>query len=336
VQFAPGHENARPPEAASATVEPAARPATLFDRAEVWVLAAVRAAAGLLPIDLVSWTGGLIASAGSRYTRRNKRVMSNLAVAFPDLSEGERAGIARAMWRNYGRTVAESFIIDRIAADPGRIELADEASVRTLLSGTRGAVFVGLHFGNWEVTIVPALRVGQQPVGIFNPLKNPEANSFLLKLRRGLYPGGLLPASRATVLKVARHVRNGGSVCMLADHRDRTGIAVPFFGRPAPSTTLPALLSVSYGSRLFAARVDRLSGARFRVHLEEIAVSRTGDKEADVQRTTAAIQETFETWIRARPASWLWCYKRWDTVRPRTGARAAKAPQITEQPINRG
>jgi KDO2-lipid IV(A) lauroyltransferase len=336
VQFAPGHENARPPEAASATVEPAARPTTLFDRAEVWVLAAVRAAAGLLPIDLVSWTGGLIASAGSRYTRRNKRVMSNLAVAFPDLSEGERAGIARAMWRNYGRTVAESFIIDRIAADPSRVELADEASVRTLLAGTKGAVFVGLHFGNWEVTIVPALRVGQQPVGIFNPLKNPEANRFLLKLRRGLYPGGLLPASRATVLKVARHVRNGGSVCMLADHRDRTGIAVPFFGRPAPSTTLPALLSVSYGSRLFAARVDRLSGARFRVHLEEIAVSRTGDKEADVRRTTAAIQETFERWIRARPASWLWCYKRWDRVRPRNGARAGDALQTPAPPVNRG
>jgi KDO2-lipid IV(A) lauroyltransferase len=309
---------------------PDARP-SLSQRVEVWILAGARAAACCLPIGFVSWLGGAIAAAGGSFSRRNKRVMSNLAIAFPDMPHADRQRIARGMWENYGRTVAESLIIDRIAADPGRVILGNEEWVRSRLQSAKGVVFAGLHFGNWEATIVPALEVGQKPIGIFKPLKNPAANAFLLRLRTKLYPAGLLPATRATVLRVARHVRSGGSVCVLSDHRDRSGIAVPFFGKPAPSATLPALLSVSYDAPLLVARVDRLPSARFRVHVSEVEVSRTGDRDKDVLLTTAALQAKFEEWIRERPEAWVWCYKRWERVRPRGPSTESRLPAERSQ-----
>lgn len=269
-----------------------------------------------LPIDLVSWLGGAVASISAPYTRRNTRVMSNIGRAFPHFSIARRKRVARCMWENYGRTIAETIVIDRIADDPSRVILEEPKWVQARLAGIRGAVFAGLHFGNWEATIIPALRLRLNPIGLYRPLSNPAANAILLSLRKDLYPSGLLPANATAVLRAVRHVRRGGTICMLADHRDRAGVAVPFFGQSAPSTTLPALLSVSFGVPLFLARVDRMNGARFSVHVEEVEVSRTGDKDEDVKRTTATIQARFEAWIRLRPEAWVWCYKRWANQRP--------------------
>lgn len=264
-----------------------------------------------LPIGLVSWLGGAVGSVCAPYSRRNKRVMSNIGRAFPEFSIARRERVARRMWENYGQTIAESFVIDRIAADPSRVVLEDPDWVHARLEGIGGAVFVGLHFGNWEVTIIPALRLGLSPVGLYKPLKNPAANTILLSLRKELYPSGLLPANAASAMRAVRHVRRGGAICMLADHRDPSGVAVPFFGQPAPSTTLPALVSVSFDVPLFLARVDRIGGARFSVHVEEVDVSRTGCRDEDVRQTTAAMQARFEAWIKQRPEAWVWCYKRW-------------------------
>ena len=268
--------------------------------------------ANRMSIEQASRLGSFIGRTLGTNTKRNSRALANLTAALPDTTAAERDTIVRCMWDNFGRTVAESLLIDRIAADPSRVSLANPELLAECGADGRGTVFVGLHFGNWEATIIPALRHGQSPMGVYKPLKDADANAWLLQQRRHLYPGGLLPASSGTLLKIARHVRGGGAICVLADHRDSDGLSVPFFGRPAPSVALPAMLAVRYGARVLAARVDRLPNARFTVALERIAVPSTGDVAADTLATTAAIQARFEAWIRSDPGRWLWFYKRWD------------------------
>lgn len=265
----------------------------------------------VLSIDAMSLLGARIALGLGPHTRRHARAMVNIARAFPELSSEAHDRIARGMWMNFGRTVAEGFVINRIAADLGRVVCEGADTVRNALKRDGGAVFVGLHFGNWEATAIAAAHFGEHPIGLYKPLKNDHADAYLRKLREGLYPSGLLSATPASVLKVARHVRKGGSVCMLADHRDLDGVVVEFFGQPAPSFALPARLSVKFNVPIFAARVDRLDGARFSVHIEEVSSTRCGDKNSDIAAATAAIQALFEGWVRARPEQWVWFYKRW-------------------------
>lgn len=279
----------------------------------VWGLAFLHWLPTILSIDAISRLGANIGLTAGPRTRRHGRAVANIARALPALSHDEHERIARGMWENFGRTVAESFIIDKIAADTDRVVCENPDAVQTALARAGGAIFVGLHFGNWEATVIPAARLGQRPIGIYKPLRNDHADAYLRGLRKDLYPAGLLPASSATLLKVARHLRSGGSMCMLADHRDLGGTVVPFFGAAAPSPTLPALMSVKYGLPIFAARVDRLGGVRFSVHIEEVTAARSGDKDADVVAATAAIQAVFERWIRARPDQWVWFYNRWQT-----------------------
>ena len=307
----------------------------------VWGLAFLHWLPAILSIDAISRLGARIAVHAGPRTRRHGRAVANIARAFPALSHAEHDRIARGSWENFGRTIAESFIIDKIAVDESRVVCSDAfrvAARRIGLAGgdaegkerAGGAIFVGLHYGNWEATVIPAARLGERPLGIYKPLRNSHADAYLRELRRDLFPGGLLPASPATLLKVARHVRDGGSMCMLADHRDQNGTVVPFFGHPAPSAVLPAMLSIKYGLPVFAARVDRLDGVRFSVHVEEVVAPRTGDRQADIIATTAAIQAVFERWITARPEHWVWFYNRWATV---SGAAPdAAAAQAAVQP----
>lgn len=268
-------------------------------------------AARRMSVERASALGSLIGRAAGCRTRRNSRALANIAAALPDTTPARRAVIAQDMWDNFGRTIAEAALIDRIAADPARIELANPELLHDVGADGRGTVFVGLHFGNWEIMSLPLMRMNVAPMCVYRPLADKEANDLLLQHRSPLCPGGLFPTSRATMLKLARHVRSGGSICIAADHRDSNGLSVPFFGRPAPSVVLPAGLAVRYGARIIAVRVDRLPDARFAVTLERVAAVETGDADADTLATTAAIQALFERWIRADPGRWLWFYKRW-------------------------
>ena len=61
----------------------------------------------------------------------------------------------------------------------------------------------------------------------------------------------------------------------------------------------------------YVGRVLRLDGVRFRIELVEIPVARTGDKDADVLATTAALHAEFERQIREEPAQWMWSIRKW-------------------------
>lgn len=269
----------------------------------------VRTVTRPLPISWVSALGGLAGRTFLATSRRRRRTAANLAAAFPDLTASERTEIARRMWDSYGRALAETLILDRIAADPDRIELANPEVLES--EGDRGIVFVGMHFGNWEINALPARGRYPDLAGLYKPFKSARFDAWVRRKRAQFYPGGLLEADASALLKAARKVRGGGAVCLLADHRDAGGIDVDFFGRPAPSSAFAAVLGRKFGARVIAARTDRLPGARFRVVLEAIDVPNTDQTDSDIAAATGAVQGVFERWIRQDPGAWLWFYKRW-------------------------
>jgi Kdo2-lipid IVA lauroyltransferase/acyltransferase len=271
-------------------------------------------ALNICPIERVSAAGGWFAKAFGPGTKRHERAMRNIGRAFPHTAPERREEIAAEMWDNFGRTIAESFIIRRIADDHGRISVANPEILETTGFSRQGIVFVGLHFGNWEISAIPGLERRLELAALYKPSKNLGFNTWLLEQRRSFYPGGLLAAGPNSLLKLARVVRRGGAVCVLADHRDPNGVHVEFLNAAAPSMRLPAFLAVRYRSKLIAARVDRLANANFSIYLTEIAVPDTGRESEDVGVATANVQNTFAQWIIADPGKWLWFYNRWSNA----------------------
>lgn len=264
----------------------------------------------LLPIDvgsaMMGWFWGVIAP----FLHRHERVLDHLAKAYPLETREFHQKIAAGMWRNLGRVFAESLMVDRLV-QAGRFKVTTPQIIAETQESGRGIVFISLHSGNWEMAIVGAVQSGIKAAGVYQRLKNPHVDAWLQRLRRKYYPRGLFPKGGDIARRLFRIVREGGAVALLADLRDRRGVSVPFFGRPAPTNSFPALLARNGNAALIAARVIRTGGTHLILEAVPVPVPQTADRDADVLAATIAVHALFETWIREYPEQWMWGHRRW-------------------------
>ena len=265
-----------------------------------------------LPLEFGSCFCGWLWGAFAPHLSRQRRADRHLAAMMPELSAAERQRILLAMWRNLGQTFAEALQLDRIAAEPDRIEL--DARCREIVRRTvaEGGIVAGAHLGNWEAGAAPFAAAGGRHVGVYRSMTNPLVEVYFLKIREPYYKGGLLAKGDGAARGLARQARQGGPILQMADLRDETGVPAPFFGRLAPSTPAPAMLARRFGRPLFAVAIVRVATCRFRMQAVEIEVPRSGDRAADIRNATAKIQSTFEGWIRRWPEQWMWARNRYE------------------------
>lgn len=266
----------------------------------------------LVPLDMASDMGGRFWRWLAPRNKRHPRALEHLARAFPEKTPQERERICMAMWDNLGRVMAEGFHLDKIVAEPDRVAFSPEPGVVEALGGSNGAVICSLHSGNWEIAVLPAHWQGLRAAGVYQAIKNPHVDRYVRRLRSPLYPGGLHSKAHSTGRRMLNWVRGGGTLSLLADHRDNRGVVVSFFGHPAPSTPFPALVARSLGVPLVVGASRRLAGARFEVIARLVDVPTSEDKDMDVAVATARIQAVFEEWIREKPEQWMWGHKRWN------------------------
>jgi KDO2-lipid IV(A) lauroyltransferase len=295
--------------------------ATLKDlqyRAEYLALRLVEAALRSVPLDFGVNVSAKIWRLIARFDHRHQRALDNLAIAFPHKTLAERQAIALAMWENLGRVMAETMQIDRILAEPSRIEIMTQNIHRRYKDKLGPAVGVTLHMGNWELAIWPFTLAGNNPAAVYRTVKNPYVDAYVREARKVLYPGGLLGRGRdreegqATARRIMGFVRDGGRLGLVCDLHDRTGLLVPFFGKPAPSVAIPAMIARRLGARIWMSRCLRVgTDSRFQIELKELKVPRSANQADDVKWTTAAMQRQFEAWIREAPEQWMWSNRRW-------------------------
>jgi KDO2-lipid IV(A) lauroyltransferase len=268
--------------------------------------------ARFLPLDLASALSGAIWRAIAPWLRRDKRAMKQIAMALPEIPEAERRQIINRMWRNLGRNFGEAFHLNAIADDPHRISFRASAETIERLKAMKKLVVISLHTGNWELASVAFSNATGVPVtGIYQRLKNPLVDRDVVAMRQRFYPLGLFGKGKDAIVKMIKTVKNGGAAALLADLRDFRGVMVPFFGQPAPSTTIPAIISLSQDAPILIGRVIRTEGVNFICEFEIMDFSPTGDRDADVFALTAQIHAQFERWIREYPDQWMWAHRRW-------------------------
>lgn len=262
-----------------------------------------------LPLGWASWLSGKGWRLFAPLSSRHPRAVANVAACFPNLDAKAQRVLVGDMWETLGRTFGESFHLAEIVASD-RISF-DSGTMAAIRARPGGKIFCGLHMGNWELTAIGGRHAGLSVAGVYQRIKNPHVDAWVTANRAPLYPAGLYAKGAATAKALMRHVKDGGALGILADLRDKRGVPVPFFGRPAPSNIFPALLAVTFGLPLYACRVTRLPGVRFQLDVEEVPVTRTGNRDADIEATLAALQATFERYVRDNPGQWMWAHRRW-------------------------
>ncbi|MFO7298191.1 MAG: lysophospholipid acyltransferase family protein [Pseudomonadota bacterium] len=252
---------------------------------------------------------------------RHERALANLAIAFPEKSEAERLEIALAHWENLGRVMAETMQIDRVIRDPSRIEIENLALFSRYKDKLGPAIGVSLHMGNWELAIWPLVVAGANPAAVYRSVNNPYVDRYLRAQRKDLYPGGLFGRGRVegdhdesqrTARIITDYVRRGGRLGLVCDLHDRTGIPVPFFGKPARTQAIAAMIARRVGARIWLARCLRIGKeSRFRIQIKELKVPRTSNPADDIRAIMTEMQAQFELWVREAPEQWMWSNRRW-------------------------
>src|SRR5271170_7525247 len=281
-------------------------------RLEAWGAALFFAVFGLLPLDWASALGGALARRIGPFLGISKRARRNLRRALPELSETEIARVVAGMWDNLGRVAAEYPHLQKIRVfEPGgRVETHGIEHIdRAVAAGRRMIIFSG-HIANWEIGMLAAVQYGISVAQIYRAANNPLVDRMITRFRGDA--GELIPKGAVAARRAIATLRRGAHLTMLADQKMNDGIPVPFFGRPAMTTSALAALALRFDCDVLPARVERLGGARFRLTVfPPLPLPRSGEHHADVAALMARVNQTLEEWIRDRPGEWFWLHRRW-------------------------
>jgi len=269
----------------------------------------------LIGLDAASAAGGFIGRNIFARTAAAGRARKNLAMAFPEKSEAERDAIMAEMWDNLGRTVAEYAHLDKfdVEGDDPRITVTGGENFTNMRG--RGLLVLSGHFANWEMIPLTGALLGLEGAVVYRPPNNPYVDRYISRARalKG-YTDQI--SKHHGVRRVFTNLRSGKAIGILADQKTNEGIAVPFFGRDAMTTPVPAALALKLNAPIVFVANKRLGGARFHVTLyPPLEFTATGDEKADTYALTLLINRKLEELVRADPGQWLWIHRRWPTPR---------------------
>ena len=238
-----------------------------------------------------------------------KAVASNMRrVLGPEAGEREVRRATREVFRNIGRYYAELLHIQRLDIQAFTRDRLDIEGVEHLIAAQRsgrGAVIVGVHFGNPEMSVQGVAAAGLSVLGFTEPLEPPALSDFTNSLR-SRHGHVYRTIGYRSIREAIQRLKGGGLVAVLLD-RDvsGTGTPMPFFGAEAKIPIGGIDLALRTGADLILAKSWRLPGYRFRVQIEPpLEVIRTGDMDADVRANAERVLGMLEEQIRSDPGQW--------------------------------
>lgn len=295
---------------------------TLLHRLEYAALRGVTGALAPLGIRAGGGIGAALASLGYAPLGIRRGVTERqVAAAFPELDRKGVARIARASYRNLGRVAVEAALLSRGSARDVLDLFGPSpqwAVVEGALARGRGLILVAGHLGNWELSGAYVAARGVTVHAIARGMANPLSDAFFRRTRERL--GMRIMHDRDAVRRVPRVLREGHAVGILADQAT-VGLAstyVPFFGRPAKTPRGAAVFALRGDVPIVLIQAVRRDDGRYEFVAEEIPVTRTANRERDIDDIILRFSQALERMVRRYPGQYFWQHRRWKHQRPGT------------------
>ncbi|MGH7814049.1 MAG: lysophospholipid acyltransferase family protein [Candidatus Binataceae bacterium] len=293
----------------------------LRSRIEYTGIAAVVAGLRAMPLERAVRAGARLGGWAMNLDRPNRSIaLKNLAIAFPEKSAAERLAILRAMYRNWGRMLAEwahfnelsRANIENVVTYQGK-EAWEEAERR---SPGRGILVLTAHFGNFELLPLAHSIYGYRIAIVYRPLRNPLIDAAVHSAR--IRYGNKIVPRKASGREMFRLLRQNWMLAITLDLDVRKGVFVDFFGLPASTSGGMARLAMATGAPVAPCVLVREGDTiHHRIVIEPlIEVVKDGNREESVRENTQRFTRTLENLIRTHPDHWNWIHRRWKTRPP--------------------
>ncbi len=251
--------------------------------------------------------------------RHRETVRRNLAFAYgEELSAAERERLARAVFVHFVRFAWETVVL--LLAPLSYIQkqvvfLGEENHARALKKG-RGLVALVAHAGNWEYTGIGYALTYRRLAVVAREMDQPIGRRLARYFRERT--GSWMVDKRRGLKAIFSHLHQNHVVGIVIDQNtaDKEGVLADFFGKPARTTPVAALLA-RRGVPVLPSLSRRLpDGRHLVVFFPELPFEKTGDMEADIHRHLTLQNQVIEAWVRQTPDQWLWLHRRWKNQFP--------------------
>ncbi len=263
---------------------------------------------------------GLVEALAALWYRLDRRhretVRRNLDFAYgEELSAAERERLARGVFVHFVRFAWETVVLlvaPRSYIRKQVVFLGEENHAEALKKG-RGLV---AHAGNWEYTGIGYALQYRRIAVVARALDHPVGTRLARYLRER--SGNWMVDKSRGLKNILAHLNKNRVVGIVIDQNtaEREGVLVDFFGKPARTTPVAALLA-RRGVPVCPSLSRRLpDGRHLVVFFPELPFEKTEDAEADIHRHLTLQSQVIEAWIRQEPAQWLWLHRRWKNQFP--------------------
>jgi len=259
--------------------------------------------------------GSVLGQAIGPLFRSKKIIRQNIKIGLGEIDKKKEAEIINSMWSNIGRTFAEyvflkDFKLNKTNFD--HIKITGVNHLHEIKKNNELAIFYSAHLANFELMAMEIDKFGIKCAAIYRPLNNIFLNPLMEYLRMKYICPTQIPKGRMGMRKIISRINDGYSIALMMDQRVSEGQKVPFFNKPAFTTTIPAQLALKYNCKLVPIFLERKEGANFEMAIHEpYKIQRTGNDDQDTKNITLKINQIIEKMILKNPTQWIWSHNRW-------------------------
>lgn len=276
---------------------------------EFYGLTAAVWAISYLPYGFLRTLADLLGSLVYACDARGRRVaQANLESAFPGpMTARQKARIIRRSYQSFARTMVELFWapnLTRATFDDMDLSRMDQTP------NCEPTIYLCLHASNFEMLSLALPAVHGPGMVVTQRLKNPLLGPIFDRLR-GSTGHEIIPQERA-MIRMFRHLKNGGYFCMLIDLNldpsESSVVIEEFGGLKTCVTQMHAALAMRTGARIIPAECRVQPDGRYQlIYYDQLKYPH----DATAGEIAQLCWNALESSICERPESWLWSYKHW-------------------------
>ncbi|HQL08224.1 MAG TPA: lysophospholipid acyltransferase family protein [Lentisphaeria bacterium] len=248
-------------------------------------------------------------------------IAANLAIALPELTAPARRRLAVD---NLMHTLWMGLDVISNLSHPERLRSRVVAPDPQLYTNDSVKPFILClpHLGNWELFGQATPLFGIKSAAVAKTFSNRKLTELVFKARES---NGLeIIPHQGAARGVLAALRNGRNIGLLIDQNvspSRGGIYASFFGLPAPTSRLPAMLARRLGLPVLIGTCVR--GDDGLLHFDSEPLAKAVADYPDDASLTQDILHATEALVKRHPEQYIWLYRRWRRIPGNTPAEVA-------------